>query len=192
MCRRRSLGLAWPCSVFAEGLDEHHTANDIARTHLADRWERLAHVGGAQHFAGKRNGSGRELVLSHRNGSVQIRLRVASRSQPNAATPVTTTATPHSIHSAHVGRQTSWIHEASQELVINGWFGGFSIFSNRFRVLETCKALRACQTCQACVTCVSACQPARRFYNHAPKYQNMPMRIRWRWQGVRYGNQIAQ
>ena len=26
-------------------------------------------------------------------------------------------------------------------------------------------------------TCVSACQPARRFYNHAPKYQNMPSRL---------------
>ena len=26
-------------------------------------------------------------------------------------------------------------------------------------------------------TCVSACQPARRLYNHAPKYQNMPSRL---------------
>ena len=26
-------------------------------------------------------------------------------------------------------------------------------------------------------TCVSACQPAWRLYNHAPKYQNMPSRL---------------
>ena len=34
------------------------------------------------------------------------------------------------------------------------WYEGFSIFFNRFHVLETCKALRACQTCQT-VTGVS-------------------------------------